>query len=391
MPTALFAGNPTTGASGRPQPQTADYASPGPFVAHARPASRPGYQNTIAGGAGGAVTQAQVITQALASAPGYLRRLDLTWALAGGTTTTAAFTADAPYNLAAFLTLKDAWGTPVLAGGGYEMQLLVPKFSGQLWLFNQGDVSALPSFSSVVAGTGAFTVRSAVVIEATKGYGVLSIGNQSVLPTLTINTNPLATVLSGTLTTPGALTLIVDEPYYDIDPAMPVEPPGLGSTLQWTQVNGNQTVAANTVNRIQLPRTGGYLTTLIAELRDSTGARNDTYVSGAGRLKLYIDGVPYMDETFLEVGDRMAGQFGFTAANLRPNGVFAYTFKDSLSQVSLGLFDSLQTVLLTNPGTLLELEGVPWGNGTNSPATVTAVIGQLVPTGPLQQGLIEAA
>ena len=121
-------------------------------------------------------------------------------------------------------------------------------------------MSALPSFSTVVAGTGAFKFRTGLVLEATKGYGVVSIGNASVLPTLTINTNALATVLSGTLTTPGALSLTVDEPYYDVDPAMPVEPPGLGSTVQWTVVNGNQSVAASSVSRIQLPRTGGYLT-----------------------------------------------------------------------------------------------------------------------------------
>jgi hypothetical protein len=400
VPTSLYAGNPTVGASGRPQPQTADYATAGPFIRHARPASRPGYVTTITGGAAGPVTLPQTITLPLASAPGYLRRLDLTWALAAGTTTAAVFQADGPFNVAAFVTVKDAWGTPLLAGGGYEIQYLVPKFSGQLWLSQQADITDLPSFSNVAGATGAFTFRTGLVLEATKGYCVVSIGNASVLPTLSINTNGLATVLGGTLTTPGALTLTVDEPYYDVDPAMPVEPLGLGSTVQWTVVNGNQTIAASSVSRVQLPRTGGYLTTLIIEIRDSTGARNDVYVNGAGRLKLYIDGVPYADESYLEVIDRMSGQFLFSApgitytggqlGNLRPNGVYAYTFKDSMSQASLGLADTLESVLLTNPGTLLEVEGVAWGAGTNSPATLTAVVGQLVPTGPIQQGLIEA-
>jgi len=382
MPTALYAGNASVGASARPQPQTADYATAGPFVRHARPASRPGYAATIA-----APAAASQITQPLAAAPGYLRRLDITWALAAGTTTTAAFTADGPYNVASFVSFKDPWGTPVFAGPGYELFFLVPKYSGQLWLLGQADVSSLPSFSSVVAGTGAFTFRTALPLETTKGYGVMSIGNASVLPTLSINTNPLASVLSGTLTTPGALTLTVDEPYYDVDPAAPVEPPGLGTTTQWAVIQGNQSVPANATNRIQLPRTGGYLTTLILEVRDSTNARNDTYVSGAGRIRLYIDGVPYLDETYLETIDRMAGQFGGTS---RPNGVIAYTFKDSMSQLSLGLLDTLETVLLTNPGTLLEIEANPWGNGTNAPATLYAIAGQLVPTGPIEQGLVEA-
>jgi len=381
MPTALYAGNPNVGASARPQPQTADYATAGPFVRHARPAARPGYSYAIATPA-----NASQVTQPLAAAPGYLRRLDLTWQLAAGTTTTAAFAADGPYNVASFVSFKDPWGTPIFAGGGYELFFLIPKYSGQLWLMGAADVSSLPSFSSVVAGTGAFTFRTALPLEATKGYGVMSIGNASVLPTLAINTNPLATVLTGTLTSPGALTLTVDEPYYDVDPAAPVEPPGLGTTVQWTVIQGNQSVPSNATNRIQLPRTGGYLTTLVLEVRDSTNARNDTYLNAAGRIRLYIDGVPYLDETFLEAQDRMYGQF-LTA---RPNGVLAYSFKDSMSQVSLGFLDTLETVLLTNPGTLLEIEANPWGNGSNAPATLYAIAGQLVPTGPIEQGLIEA-
>lgn len=380
MPTALYAGNPSVGAAARPQPQTADYASAGPFIRHARPASRPGYLATIA-----APAAANQLTNALAAAPGYLRRLDITVALAAGTTTTAAFTADGPYNIFSFMSLKDPWGTPIFAGPGWELGFFVPKYSGQLWNWAAADVSALPSFSTVVAGTGAFTFRTALPLEGTKGYGVMSIGNASVLPTLALNTNPLATVLSGTLTTPGALSVTVDEPYYDVDPAAPVEPPGLGSTVQWAVIQGNQPVPANATNRIQLPRTGGYLTTLGLVVRDSTFARNDVYLTGAGRIRLYIDGVPYMDETFLEAQDRMFGQF-LTA---RPVGCLAYTFKDSMSQTQLGLLDTLETVLLTNPGTLLEVEANPWGNGTNAPATLYAVAGQLVPTGPIEQGLVE--
>jgi len=382
MPTALYAGNPSVGASARPQPQTADYATAGPFIRHARPAARPGYLTSLPTPA-----NAGQITLPLAAAPGYLRRLDLTVALAAGTTTSAAFTADGPYNVFSFCNFKDPWGTPIFAGPGWELLFAVPKYSGQLWISSAADVSSLPSFSTVVAGTGAFTFRSALVLEATKGYGVMSIGNASVLPTLALNTNPLATVLSGTLTTPGALNVTVDEPYYDVDPAAPVEPPGLGTTVQWSVIQGNQTVSANATSRIQLPRTGGYMTTLILVVRDSTNARNDTYLSGAGRIRFYIDGVPYLDETFLELVDRMFGQ---NLGTSRPNGVAAYTFKDSMSQASLGLLDSLETVLLTNPGTLCEIEANPWGNGSNSPATLYAIVGQLVPTGPIQQGLIEA-
>lgn len=378
MPTALYQGNPDIGAAGRPLPQTTQEQSAGPFIRHARPASRPGYTT--------APSYAGQVTQPLVSAPGYLRSLQFTVQQAAGTTTTAAFTADAPFNFFSFVSLRDPWATPVFNGPGYEMLYLVEKYGGQGGWGLYADDTIKPSFSTVAAGTGAFTFRGSLGFEAVKGYGVMSIGNASVLPTLTLNTNAAATVLSGTLTSLGALTLTVDEEYYDIDPSMPVEPPGLGTTVQWTVIQGNQSVPTAATSRIQLPRTGGYLTTLILEVRDSAGARNDASWTAAGRVRLYIDGVPYRDETYLEIIDRMATQFQ-TAT--RPNGVIAYTFKDSMAQMSLGLLDTLETVLLTNPGTLLEIEANPWGTMGSAPGTLYAIIGQLVPTGPISQGLPE--
>jgi hypothetical protein len=377
MPTALYQGNPSIGAAGRPQPQTQD-ASAGPFIRHARPASRPAYATTIAYGG--------QVTQPLVAAPGYLRSLQGTVAQVAGTTTTAAFTADAPHNIFSFVSFKDPWGTPIFAGPGFEMLYLVDKYSGQGGWLTFADNTILPSFSTVAAATGAFTFRFNIPLEASKGYGVMSMGNASVLPQLAFNFNSAATVLSGTLTSLGAATLTIDQEYYDVDPAQPVEPPGLGTTVQWTVIQGNQTVPSSATSRIQLPRTGGYLTTLILEVRDSTSARVDTSWTAAGRVRLYIDGVPYRDETFLEIIDRMANQF---QTSVRPSGVIAYTFKDSMSQSSLGLLDTLESVMLTNPGTLLEIEANPWGNLTNAPGTLFAIVGQLIPTGPIEQGLPE--
>lgn len=381
MPTAIYGGNPSIGAVARPQPQTTQDQSGGPFIRHARGASRPGYATNPAFGG--------LVNLPLPSAPGYVRSFPITFQLAAGTTTSAAFTADGPWNLAQFVILKDPWATPVFSGPGYEMLYLVPKFSGQFWLWANADPSALQSYSTPVAGTGAFTARTGLVLEVTKGYGCMSIGNASVLPTISWQLSPAATVLSGTLTSLGALTLTVDEEYYDIDPANVVEPPGLGTTVQWAVVQANQPLPSNAVLRLQLPRTGGYLTTVILEARDSTGARTDGPWSGAGRIHLIVDGVIYRDETFLEGADRMQGQFGYASAG-RPAGTFAYTFKDSVAQVITGLLDTLETVMLTNPGTLIEIEGVPWGTFANNPGSLYAIFGQLVPTGPLAQGLPEA-
>lgn len=381
MPTALYAGNPSIGAVGRPQPQTTSGTTSGPFVRHARAASRPGYATNPAFGG--------LITLPIPSAPGYVRSFPLTFSLSAGTTTSAAFTADAPYNLVQFVQLKDPWATPIFSGPGYELLYLVPKFSGQFWLFANADPSALQSYQSANASTGAFQFRSALGLEITKGYGCMSIGNASALPTISWQLSPAATVLSGTLTTLGTLTVTVDEEYYDIDPANVVEPVGLGTTVQWAVVQANQPLPSGATLRMQLPRTGGYLTTIILETRDSTSARVDGPWTGAGRIKVYIDGVGWRDDTPNELFDRMQGEFGYASSG-RPTGVAAYTFKTSVAQVSLGLLDTLETVMLTNPGTLIEVEGVPWGTFTNNPGALYALTGQLVPTGPLAQGLPEA-
>lgn len=380
MPVGTYGGNASIGAVGRPQPTTTAQPSGGPFLRHARPAARPGF--SVSGAAFGGI-----VTQPLPAAPGYLRRLEITVAASGGTTTTAAFTADAPYNVFSFVSFKDPWATPIINGPGYEMVYLVDKLSGQYGLGISGtaDPSQLPSYSTVVAATGAFTFRCALPLELTKGYCIFSIGNGSVLPTVNFNFNAAATVLSGTLTTPPTLALTVDEPFYDVDPQLPVEPPGLGSSVQWTVLQGNQGVPTGGTNRVTLPRSGGYICTLGLEIRDSTGVRIDTALTGAGRIRLYIDGVPTYDETWLEIADRFLMEFATT----RPTGVFGYTYRTSASQVILGQLDTLEAVLLTNPGTSLEVEGNAWGTITNSPAQLYAIVGVLVPVGAIEQGLPE--
>jgi len=82
----------------------------------------------------------------------------------------------------------------------------------------------------------------------------------------------------------------------------------------------------------------------------------------------------------------MAIQFGGVT---RPTGVTAFSRKTSLNQQSLGLLDTGETYLSTNPGTLLEANFAPAGSGSNSPATMSVLVGQIVPTGAVIQGLPE--
>ena len=93
-----------------------------------------------------------------------------------------------------------------------------------------------------------------------------------------------------------------------------------------------------------------------------------------------------IDSTMNEIYDDMAIQFGGVT---RPTGVIAISRKNSLTQQSLGLLDTGETYLSTNPGTLLEAHFAPAGAGSNSPATMSVLIGQIVPTGSIIQGLPE--
>lgn len=374
---------PGIGAVGTALPQTTpDRSAGGPFIRYARHAARSGY--TRSGDAFGAT-----ITNPISSAPGYLRGLWLTVVASGGVAgaQNAVASADAPFNVLGFVQMKDAWGTPIINMTGWELAKIINTYSGQAGLLTAADPAALPSFSAVAA-SGNFTFKVYVPLEATVGYGVISVGNSSVLPTLFIQYAAAATVYS-TLpgTTTPTLAITVDMDYYDIDPQNPVEPPGNGTTLQWTIAQGDQSVGQNSSTKVRLPHLGGYLTTLALIVRDSTGARVDAF-NAAGRLRLYIDGIPQLDETFTERVDQMFMAQG--GLFVRPTGVVVYSFKRSLSQLNLGLLDTLEEAMLTSPGTQIELEMTPWGAFANGPATVNVVYGQIVPAGPLAQGLIEA-
>jgi len=390
----MLAPNAGIGASGRPQPQTTNPAAgSGPFLRYARAASRVGYNQsgTVFGGQ---------LTNPLAAAPGYLRWLDITVVASGGAGAAAVASSDSTAsgvaNALQLIQFKDPWGTPLLTGDGMSLCYLLQKYGGQGFspIYNGNTVTQLPSYSAIAA-TGNFTTHLMLPVEGTKGYGVVSIGNSSVLPSLLIqygaSTASAIGIYSTAPTTPPTIQTIVDEFYYDVDPSNPVEPPGNGSTFQTAVVQGNQTIGSAASTRVQLPRTGGYLTSLILVLRDNAGLRTaDTagvgWNSTTGRIRVYIDGVPRFDETFIEAVDRMFYMFSGTP---RDSGVIAYSFKSSLSQLNLGYLDTLEQALQTNPGTLIEVEMTPWGTIGSAPAVLYAIITQLVPSGPIAQGLPE--
>lgn len=371
--------------AGRPQPQTTIEPPGGPFIRHSQPGRRSQYVLTAQNFGG-------LITQPLVAVPGYVSRFRMRVAATGGSgTTTVAAQADAPFSSVALVTLRDAFGTPLIVGPGYEMLYLVPKYSSQFGLFAQSDLKNFVVYSAVASGasaSGNFTFATCLPLEFAKAYGVISMANASLLPTLQMQLASSGSVYS---TAPGTLPTMefdVDADFYWLPEGAAVEPPGLGTTCQWVYQNANPSIPSASSTIVTLPRLGGFLHTIILELRDSTGARIDAWGT---RFRIYVDGVPLLDTRFDTFEDDMQMQYATvpTSTWTRDTGVISISRRTSLNQINLGLLDTGEVFLSTNPGTLIQVECSPWGTIANAPATLSAIIGQVVPAGSLLQGLPE--
>ena len=386
--------------AGRPQPQTTvEGANGGPFIRHSQPGRAPQY--VVSGSSFGSV-----ITQPLVARPGYFRNFRVNQTLVtGGTITSGTVQPDAPYNVNSLIQLKDSFGTPLLVGGGYEIGYLTNLLGGSAGILNgTNSTPNLPSYSALSASTGAGAFSFQLPLEFAKAYGVLSGANASLLPTLQLNLNSATGVFgSGSSGSYPTITTTVSSDFYWLPEGVNVEPPGLGTTRQWQVVQANPNIGASSNARVQFPRLGGYLDTIAMIVRDNTGARTDGFWPGGSgtalgtgtalnnRVQLYVDGVPYLDTTVSELVDDMAIQFGFNSnvGLTRPTGVMAVSRKTSLNQTNMGLLDTGETYLSTNPATLIEANFAPAGAGSNSPATMSVLVGQIVPTGAIIQGLPE--
>ena len=396
-------------AAGRPQPQTTVEPAGGPFVRHSQPGRRSMY--SVSG-----VAFAGLVNQPLVAAPGYTRGYRCLFAASGGVngTTTVTASADSPFNLMSLIQLKDSFGTPLIVAPGYEALNLIQVFGGQYGLGVNANPLAIGATYSVIStgssGTGNVTFSSYLPLEFAKAYGVISSANASLLPTLQFNLNTAAGFYGATAPgTSPTWAVTVDQDFYWLPDGVSVEPPGLGTTEQWIYQPANPTIGSAATLNVQLPRLGGYLSTIIAELRDSAGARTSTGSGTNGgwgsRVRMLVDGVPLIDSALTTIYEDMSitwegygtysGALGGTAPtagtvqNAQIGGVLAFSRKNGLSQASMGLFDTGETYLSTNPGTQLEFACAPWGGVGSAPATLNALCGQVVPSGALIQGLPE--
>jgi hypothetical protein len=407
MVTSTASSPATTGvAAGRPQPQTTVEAPGGPFIRHSQDGRRSQYIAQPAFGG--------LVANPMVASPGYNKgyRLKVTSATQGATVATLIAGGDGVFPVGQLVTLKDAFGTPIIVAPGFHAFYLIPMLSGQFGVDETQDVSALPSFQQASTATGAFQFSTYLPWEFSKAYGLISGANASLLPTLQVNVAPTSAIWSTLTGTAPTLQFQLDVDFYWLPQGVAVEPPGIGTTCQWVLQPCNPTIGSGGALNVQLPRLGGYLTTMIFELRNALGLRctenGTTDIGWPARPRFLVDGVPLIDTDIQTLFDDMAIQMsigsatGFIPAGLksaggtagaiqisRPNGVIAQTRKTALNQRMFGLLESGEIFLSTNPGTQIEINGTPWGTISNAPATLNAVIGQVVPSGPLVQGLPE--
>jgi len=381
-------GSPGTATIASPaQPQTTVEPPGGPFARHSEPGKRRIYDLTAQAFGG-------LINQPLKAVPGYVTRFRWEVLATGGVngnSTAVAAANDAPENCVSLITVRDALGTPVVSGPGYEMLRLVPMFSGGFGLGNMFDNHNLPSYSAIAGGTssggtGNFTFSSCTPFEFGKCYGVLGMADASELPDVSIQLAGSATVYTTAPPTTPTMEWKLGADFYWLPQGEDTEPPGLGSTRQWFLKQGNPNVASAATETILLPRQGGWLDTLIFILRDANGARNDGWPSV---IRIYIDGIGIVDCSLDEFKDDMAIVFGYGGGFTRPTGVLVWSRKTSLNQINLGLLDTYEVAQSTSPGTTIEFEGAPWGTIAASPGLLNVVEGLVIPSGALLQGLEE--
>lgn len=336
------------------QPQTT--AQP---AAAGSPFTRMSRQMQILGPFSAGNTFGTLFTPPIKPVGGYVRFYPLYIAAVAGAGVAAVASADAPWNVVQNLFLRDPFGQPIIQADGYSLYLmdLYGGQSGALGFGNQSTTN--PSFQSVQT-SGNFQLRFHIPFEMdSSGYCSLPAMNAASQPSIWVQTNPSTVVYSTAPTTVPTLNFQLDEEFW----AAPVDnpqfaPPDVGSSAQWSLTKAPTGIASNQFQRVVLPRVGALTTTLIAILRDSTGARVDGYPPSD--LQLWVDGVPHLYENFLERTDHMWAQFGVT----RPTGVVVYTFRNSV-QTLISTADTYDVILPTSPATLLEIGGT-WGSGTGT-------------------------
>jgi len=367
--------NPSIATVGR-QPQTTAQqgAQAAPFTRLARKAEIQGFSQS-----GIVFTAPPPVTQNLKPVGGYLRYLVmLVQASSGGGTNACVASADAPFNSIQSFIFKDPSGQPFIQMDGYGLYLM-NLYSGQVAELGFQNPSGLPSWAAIQttsgAGCGNFTFRLLVPLEFdSAAYCCLPGLNASAQPQVVINFNTSATVYTTPPLTVPTLAVTVNQRFWTVPIANTgATPPGLGSSFQWTQTQGQQSVPTGAFVRVTIPAVGQWWGTSIFVLRDNTNARVANFPTTD--LAFNLDNFPLEFEALTERQDLIYMMFGVAA----PTGVLVYSFRDSVRR-SVAQDDTHDLLLPTTPASLVELSGT-FQTITNSPGTITAYVGQLYPSG----------
>ena len=337
---------------------------------------------TSAGNAFGAV-----ISRSLKPTPGYLAGF---WLVATGTggvngTKTVTAAADAPWNLYTTIQLRDAFGTVVYNADGFGAYA-IHLYSGQVGAASFQDPTKDAFYSAInsgATGTGNFTFALYIPLEfdPDTAYCSLPAMNTAAQMSLYVQLNASANFYT---TAPGTLPLVeVDcyEDYWAVPLSNPqLSPPDDGSSHQWSASQAQNTVSSTSNSSPQLPDVGTYISAIIVVARNATNVRDDGLWSSD--LELWVDSVPIRQEHSNSLFSRMYRQFGIT----RPTGVAVYTWRDSTGRlVSL---DDMELLLVTTPGTLIELRSGAWGTISGGPDTLYTYTGKLFPAGAVPERLV---
>lgn len=377
MPTAtptLQVGNPATQTASR-EIQTTAPQTPGPsFVSQSGKASQVAYSNS-------GIAMGGLTTRSVKPAPGYQRQLRIMVTASGGTgTTTVTAAADAPWSAIQSIQMRDPFGTVVYQTDGFGLYL-VQLYSAQVGAAGAQNPISDPFYSAMAVGADAsgdfsFALYLPFEFDPDTGYCSIPAMNSAAEMNIQIQYGTAGQVYGVAPTTAPTLAITIEQEYWIVPLANPeAAPPDDGSSHQWTQANGQQTIGSSSNTRVELPDVGTYLSTLLCCFRDVNNVRTDEPFSSD--LELWIDGVPRYIENPKSTFAKMFRLFGVA----RPAGVVCYTWRDSIGQQIND--DNMEQLLPTTPGTLLELFSGAWGTASAStpPWNVTTYTGKLYPLG----------
>lgn len=327
-----------------------------------------------------------LVAKTIKPSPGYLRGL---WIVATGTggsgTATVAAQPDAPWNLFSNIQLRDAFGTVVYNSdgfGAYAIQL----YSSQVGAAGFQDPTKDAFYSAIATGANgsgnfAFALYIPLELDPDTAYCSLPSMNTAAQMALTIQLCSSASFYSTAPTNLPAIEVDCYEEYWAVPLSDPnLAPPDDGSSHQWSLSQASQTIASASNGRVQLPDVGTYITSIILVARNASNARIDTLWSTD--LELWVDSVPIRIEASNLLFSRMYRQFGVT----RPTGVACYSFRDSVGV--LNNVDDLELLLVTTPGTLVELVSGTWGTFSGGPATIQTYTGKLFPVSAVPERVV---